>query len=106
MIEHPNILYIVRLYNLPAPLEWFCPTTSGAAPSPRQGHILAVVGNKLFVHGGMAGQEIFNDLHTLDLGELLASFPGPVQLFVHIASYQKLYSGLKLLVMKSCVRVG
>ena len=72
MIEHPNT---VCLYNLPAPLEWFCPTTSGAAPSPRQGHILAVVGNKLFVHGGMAGQEIFSDLHTLDLGELITVEP-------------------------------
>lgn len=76
-IEHPSIVF---LHNLPAPLEWSCPTTSGAAPAPRQGHILAVVGSKLFVHGGMAGQEIFSDLHTLDLGELLTSFPGPVQL--------------------------
>jgi len=50
-----------------APLEWSHPTTSGTAPSPRQGHVLAVVGSRLFVHGGMAGQEILDDLHTLDL---------------------------------------
>ena len=72
----------MSLHNLPAPLEWFCPTTSGAAPSPRQGHILAVVGSKLFVHGGMAGQDIFSDLHSLDLGEYLPSLSGSAQLFV------------------------
>lgn len=67
------ILSHVLWYCPTAPLEWSRPTTSGTAPSPRQGHVLAVVGNRLFVHGGMAGQEILDDLHTLDLGESLQS---------------------------------
>ena len=45
-----------------------CPSTSGRPPSPRQGHTCAVVGNRLFVHGGMAGSDIFGDLYVLDLG--------------------------------------
>ena len=49
--------------------EWTTPPTSGTAPTPRQGHIIAVIGNRMFVHGGMSGQKIFNDLYTLNLGE-------------------------------------
>ena len=48
--------------------EWSSPCTSGAPPTPRQGHISVVVENKLLVHGGMAGQDILSDLHILDLG--------------------------------------
>lgn len=49
--------------------KWRTLDTSGTPPpSPRQGHVVAVVGSRLYVHGGMAGQEIFSDLHCLDLG--------------------------------------
>ena len=48
--------------------EWTTPSTSGTPPTPRQGHIVAVVGNKMFVHGGMSGQQIFSDWHVLSLG--------------------------------------
>lgn len=48
---------------------WSILTTSGPTPSSRQGHVAAMVGNRLFVHGGMAGQEVLSDLHCLDLGE-------------------------------------
>ena len=51
--------------------EWTTPSTSGTPPTPRQGHIVAVVGNRLFVHGGMSGQQIFNDWHILNLSESL-----------------------------------
>lgn len=51
--------------------EWTTPSTSGTPPTPRQGHIVAVVGKKLFVHGGMAGQQILNDLYALNVGELM-----------------------------------
>jgi N-acetylneuraminic acid mutarotase len=47
--------------------EWFKPEISGSGPCPRQGHICACIGGKLFVHGGMAGMTFFNDLHVLDL---------------------------------------
>ena len=48
--------------------EWTTPTTTGTPPTPRQGHIVAVIGNRMFVHGGMSGQQIFNDWHILNLG--------------------------------------
>ena len=54
--------------------RWMCPPTSGKPPCPRQGHACAVVGNRLFVHGGMAGAEIFGDLHVLDLGNASGLF--------------------------------
>ena len=49
--------------------EWTTPSTSGTPPTPRQGHIAAVVGNRMFVHGGMSGQQISNDLHVLNLSK-------------------------------------
>ena len=57
-------------HNYTATGEWTTPSTSGTPPTPRQGHIVAVVGNKMFVHGGMSGQQIFNDLYALNLGKL------------------------------------
>lgn len=56
-------------------LRWTCPPTAGRPPRPRQGHACAVVGNRLFVHGGMAGTDIFGDLHVLDLESYKWSSP-------------------------------
>ena len=63
--------------------EWSKPVTSGAPPSPRQGHVAAMVGSKLFIHGGMAGQDIKEDLFCLDLGQYI---PCPKIMFSN--SYQ------------------
>lgn len=49
--------------------EWTTPSTSGTPPTSRQGHAVAVVGDRMFVHGGMSGQQIFNDIHVLDLSK-------------------------------------
>ena len=66
--------YVTQLHLCTCTLatgEWTTPSTSGTPPTPRQGHIVAVVGKKLFVHGGMAGQQILNDLYALNVGELM-----------------------------------
>ena len=49
--------------------EWTTPSTSGTPPTSRQGHVVAVAGDRMFVHGGMSGQQIFNDIHVLDLSK-------------------------------------
>ncbi|XP_073495903.1 rab9 effector protein with kelch motifs [Phyllobates terribilis] len=47
-------------------LTWMQPATSGDPPKPRHGHIIAAVGTKLFIHGGMAGCSFFNDMFCID----------------------------------------
>lgn len=39
----------------------------GEVPAARHGHVCAVVRGKLYLHGGMAGSEIFADLYRIDL---------------------------------------
>lgn len=46
---------------------WSVLTLLGDSPKPRHGHAMAVVGQKVFVHGGMAGSTFYDDLHVLDL---------------------------------------
>ena len=55
--------------------EWSTPATSGSPPPTRQGHVAAVVGSKLFIHGGMVGLEILSDLYCLDLGNAVTRMP-------------------------------
>lgn len=45
---------------------WTSPATEGKAPSPRQGHLMVAIGNKVYLHGGMAGNVFFDDLHVFD----------------------------------------
>ena len=55
-------------------LEWTTPPITGTPPKTRQGHISAVVGDKLFVHGGVFGQDVLNDVHVLILGIIMCGF--------------------------------
>ncbi len=47
--------------------SWNTLNVRGDAPKPRHGHLVAAVGNKILVHGGMAGPTFYDDLHVLDL---------------------------------------
>ncbi|XP_015247917.1 PREDICTED: rab9 effector protein with kelch motifs [Cyprinodon variegatus] len=47
---------------------WFQPETQGRQPASRHGHIIAAVGSKIYIHGGMAGERFFSDMHCLDTG--------------------------------------
>ena len=54
---------------------WTSHLCGGSAPSPRQGHSMVVVGQKLFVFGGMGGSTFYGDLYILDLTQLTWSCP-------------------------------
>ncbi|KAF3701987.1 Rab9 effector protein with kelch motifs [Channa argus] len=45
---------------------WSQPETLGRHPSPRHGHVIAAVGSKIYIHGGMAGEKFHNDMYFLD----------------------------------------
>ncbi|XP_043952043.1 rab9 effector protein with kelch motifs isoform X1 [Gambusia affinis] len=47
---------------------WFQPETQGRQPASRHGHVIAAVGSKIYIHGGMAGDKFFNDMYSLDSG--------------------------------------
>ncbi|CAJ1070627.1 rab9 effector protein with kelch motifs isoform X2 [Xyrichtys novacula] len=45
---------------------WTQPETQGRQPSARHGHIIVAVGSKIYIHGGMAGDKLHNDMFALD----------------------------------------
>uniref|UniRef100_A0AAV2J281 Rab9 effector protein with kelch motifs n=1 Tax=Knipowitschia caucasica TaxID=637954 RepID=A0AAV2J281_KNICA len=47
-------------------LTWSQPETHGSPPAARQGHVIVAVGSKVFIHGGMSGEQLFNDIFALD----------------------------------------
>ncbi|XP_074654907.1 rab9 effector protein with kelch motifs-like [Tubulanus polymorphus] len=49
---------------------WDVLSVRGDSPKPRHGHAMAVVRDKLIVHGGMSGPTFYDDLHFLDLEKL------------------------------------
>ncbi|NXG49140.1 RABEK protein, partial [Psilopogon haemacephalus] len=53
-----------------ATLAWSQPDTDEEPPSPRHGHIMAAVGTKLFIHGGLAGDIFYNDLFCIDINDM------------------------------------
>ncbi|XP_048198716.1 rab9 effector protein with kelch motifs isoform X2 [Perognathus longimembris pacificus] len=48
-------------------LTWSQPETFGNPPSPRHGHVMVATGTQLFIHGGLAGDKFFDDLHCIDI---------------------------------------
>lgn len=46
---------------------WQSLAITGDSPSPRLGHTLTSVSNKIYCFGGMAGAKFYNDIHVLDL---------------------------------------
>jgi hypothetical protein len=47
--------------------KWETRPVSGLAPTPRGSHSAVLHDHRLFVFGGSNGQEVFSDLHILDL---------------------------------------
>lgn len=54
-------------FNLPLDDQFQTECCLGEVPAARHGHVCAVVRGKLYLHGGMAGSEIFADLYRIDL---------------------------------------
>ena len=42
-------------------------TTAGKPPSPRGYHVSFLADSRLFIFGGFNGNEVFDDVHILDL---------------------------------------
>ncbi|XP_043842438.1 rab9 effector protein with kelch motifs isoform X3 [Dromiciops gliroides] len=51
-------------------LTWSQPETCGEPPPPRHGHVMVALGPKLFVHGGLAGDEFYDDLYCIDTNDM------------------------------------
>ncbi|KAJ8286839.1 hypothetical protein GJAV_G00043870 [Gymnothorax javanicus] len=47
-------------------LTWLQPETQGRPPPPRHGHMVAAVGSKVYIHGGLAGEKFHSDMYCLD----------------------------------------
>lgn len=50
-------------------LTWSQPETLGKPPSPRHGHVMVAAGTKLFIHGGLAADTFYDDLHCIDISK-------------------------------------
>lgn len=48
-------------------LTWTKLNVKGDSPKARHGHVSVAVGNKFYIHGGMAGSSFYDDIHVLDL---------------------------------------
>ncbi|XP_032721739.1 rab9 effector protein with kelch motifs isoform X3 [Lontra canadensis] len=51
-------------------MTWSQPETLGKPPSPRHGHVMVAAGTKLFIHGGLAGDRFYDDLHCIDISDM------------------------------------
>lgn len=51
----------------PAKTLWSCMETTGASPCPRQGHCMVTTDDKIYVHGGMNGEDFYDDMYVLDI---------------------------------------
>ncbi|XP_071793803.1 uncharacterized protein [Asterias amurensis] len=49
-----------------ASMAWTNPDVKGKKPTCRHGHVMVAVGNKIYLHGGMARETFFNDMHEFD----------------------------------------
>lgn len=47
--------------------EWTQPPASGRCPAPRHGHVMAACGGKIYLHGGMAGTILFDDVYEYNI---------------------------------------
>ncbi|XP_053230359.1 rab9 effector protein with kelch motifs isoform X1 [Podarcis raffonei] len=53
-----------------ATLTWLQPEVRGDPPAPRHGHAVVAVENRLYIHGGLAGDTFFDDLFCFDTTEM------------------------------------
>ncbi|ORX66177.1 galactose oxidase [Linderina pennispora] len=61
--EYANQVLMLQLDTL----RWETRVIYGVAPQPRGYHACALDDGRLFLHGGYNGQEVFDDLYTLEL---------------------------------------
>lgn len=54
---------------------WSQPATTGTGPTPRQGHTMCAVDDRLYMFGGMGGMSFYDDLFVLDTAAMAWSTP-------------------------------
>ena len=57
--------------KLLASMAWTNPDVKGKKPTCRHGHVMVAVGNKIYLHGGMARETFFNDMHEFDTSKFV-----------------------------------
>lgn len=50
--------------------SWSQPDVSGSPPCARHGHVSVAVGTDIYIHGGMAGTNMYDDLYKFNTGRL------------------------------------
>ena len=50
--------------------SWSQPDVSGSPPCARHGHVSVAVGTDIYIHGGMAGTDMFDDVYKFNTGRL------------------------------------
>lgn len=58
--------------------SWSDSPVNGPGPQPRHGHVMVAVENSVFIHGGMAGTNIFGDLWQLKINGDQMTWSQPV----------------------------
>ena len=48
--------------------SWSQPEVKGSPPCSRHGHVSVAIGTDIYVHGGMAGTDMFDDLYRFNTG--------------------------------------
>lgn len=57
----------MRVCCIPVSREWTRVVTDGSGPVGRYGHVMAIIGSKLFVFGGQINGEFLNDMWAFNL---------------------------------------
>ncbi|KAJ8408742.1 hypothetical protein AAFF_G00253770 [Aldrovandia affinis] len=65
-IEELKVLYAQYWPENAVSLTWQQPERQGRPPPARHGHMVAAVGSKLYIHGGLAGEKFHSDMYSLD----------------------------------------
>ncbi|XP_029940766.1 rab9 effector protein with kelch motifs [Salarias fasciatus] len=50
--------------------SWSQPQTHGRQPPAQHGHIVAAVGSRIYIHGGMTGDKFHSDMYFLNTGSM------------------------------------
>ena len=48
--------------------SWSQPEVKGSPPCSRHGHVSVAIGTDIYVHGGMSGTDMFDDLYRFNTG--------------------------------------